>query len=101
MYDQDRIYYKLLYRGAYLYRRERKKGSTSSAGTGTTKRVRHGFSDDGSSSSTQPDGMYPIILKNTSCTCYKFLLLYSSIQSMFQSWSIEKSAANTNSKYFR
>ncbi|CAH4027663.1 protein male-specific lethal-3 isoform X1 [Pieris brassicae] len=41
--------------GAYLYRRERKKGSTSSAGTGTAKRVRHGFSDDGSSCSTQPD----------------------------------------------
>ncbi|XP_063375716.1 protein male-specific lethal-3 isoform X2 [Cydia amplana] len=37
--------------GAYLYRRERKKGS----GAGPAKRVRHGFSDDGSSSSTQPD----------------------------------------------
>ncbi|XP_063623099.1 protein male-specific lethal-3 isoform X2 [Cydia splendana] len=38
--------------GAYLYRRERKKGS----GAGPAKRARHGFSDDGSSSSTQPDG---------------------------------------------
>ncbi|XP_047986513.1 protein male-specific lethal-3 isoform X2 [Leguminivora glycinivorella] len=37
--------------GAYLYRRERKKGS----GAGPAKRARHGFSDDGSSSSTQPD----------------------------------------------
>ncbi|XP_049886128.1 protein male-specific lethal-3 isoform X2 [Pectinophora gossypiella] len=42
--------------GAYLYRRERKKGSSSTTGTGSAKRVRHGFSDDGSSSSTQPDG---------------------------------------------
>ncbi|KAJ8711727.1 hypothetical protein PYW08_008681 [Mythimna loreyi] len=42
--------------GAYLYRRERKKGgSTSNAGAGPAKRARHGFSDDGSSSSTQPD----------------------------------------------
>lgn len=47
------------YRGAYLYRRERKKGGGSvsnSAGAGPAKRARHGFSDDGSSSSTQPDG---------------------------------------------
>ncbi|XP_013186286.2 protein male-specific lethal-3 [Amyelois transitella] len=42
--------------GAYLYRRERKKGSSTNAGTGPAKRARHGFSDDGSSSSTQPDG---------------------------------------------
>uniref|UniRef100_A0A2H1W0F6 Protein male-specific lethal-3 n=1 Tax=Spodoptera frugiperda TaxID=7108 RepID=A0A2H1W0F6_SPOFR len=44
--------------GAYLYRRERKKGGGSvsnSAGAGPAKRARHGFSDDGSSSSTQPD----------------------------------------------
>ncbi|XP_028031065.1 protein male-specific lethal-3 isoform X1 [Bombyx mandarina] len=42
--------------GAYLYRRERKKGgSTSAAGAGPAKRTRHGFSDDGSSTSTQPD----------------------------------------------
>ncbi|XP_075984432.1 male-specific lethal 3 isoform X2 [Anticarsia gemmatalis] len=42
--------------GAYLYRRERKKGgSTTNAGAGPAKRARHGFSDDGSSSSTQPD----------------------------------------------
>ncbi|XP_045503999.1 protein male-specific lethal-3 isoform X2 [Colias croceus] len=40
--------------GAYLYRRERKKGS-SNAGSVSTKRARLGFSDDGSSSSTQPD----------------------------------------------
>lgn len=46
-------------RGAYLYRRERKKGgSTSAAGAGPAKRTRHGFSDDGSSTSTQPDGKY-------------------------------------------
>ncbi|XP_059051729.1 protein male-specific lethal-3 isoform X2 [Achroia grisella] len=42
--------------GAYLYRRERKKGSSSNTGAGPAKRARHGFSDDGSSSSTQPDG---------------------------------------------
>ncbi|CAH0760713.1 unnamed protein product [Diatraea saccharalis] len=42
--------------GAYLYRRERKKGSSTSTGTGPAKRTRQGFSDDGSSSSTQPDG---------------------------------------------
>ncbi|XP_028158581.1 male-specific lethal 3 homolog isoform X5 [Ostrinia furnacalis] len=41
--------------GAYLYRRERKKGSTGAA-PGPAKRPRQGFSDDGSSSSTQPDG---------------------------------------------
>ncbi|XP_041982852.1 protein male-specific lethal-3 isoform X4 [Aricia agestis] len=41
--------------GAYLYRRERKKGSTSNSGAGAAKRVRHGFSDDGSTSSTPPD----------------------------------------------
>ncbi|XP_022835207.1 protein male-specific lethal-3 [Spodoptera litura] len=44
--------------GAYLYRRERKKGGGSgsnSTGAGPAKRARHGFSDDGSSSSTQPD----------------------------------------------
>ncbi|CAK1545704.1 unnamed protein product [Leptosia nina] len=41
--------------GAYLYRRERKKGSSSTTGSSTAKRVRHGFSDDGSSSSTQPE----------------------------------------------
>lgn len=43
-------------RGAYLYRRERKKGSTGTV-AGPAKRARQGFSDDGSSSSTQPDGM--------------------------------------------
>ncbi|XP_053615708.1 protein male-specific lethal-3 [Plodia interpunctella] len=42
--------------GAYLYRRERKKGSSNNTGAGPAKRARHGFSDDGSSSSTQPDG---------------------------------------------
>ncbi|XP_026735974.1 protein male-specific lethal-3 [Trichoplusia ni] len=41
--------------GAYLYRRERKKGGSNNAGAGPAKRARHGFSDDGSSSSTQPD----------------------------------------------
>ncbi|KAM3961151.1 male-specific lethal 3 [Aphomia sociella] len=41
--------------GAYLYRRERKKGGSTNTGAGSTKRPRHGFSDDGSSSSTQPD----------------------------------------------
>lgn len=41
--------------GAYLYRRERKKGGCTNAGAGPAKRPRHGFSDDGSSSSTQPD----------------------------------------------
>ncbi|CAB3233504.1 unnamed protein product [Arctia plantaginis] len=41
--------------GAYLYRRERKKGGSTNAGAGPAKRARHGFSDDGSSSSTQPD----------------------------------------------
>nr|QGW08168.1 male-specific lethal 3-like protein [Helicoverpa armigera] len=41
--------------GAYLYRRERKKGGSSNTGAGPPKRARHGFSDDGSSSSTQPD----------------------------------------------
>nr|QXJ13440.1 male specific lethal 3 [Chilo suppressalis] len=41
--------------GAYLYRRERKKGGSTGAGTGPAKRSRQGFSDDGSSSSTQPD----------------------------------------------
>ncbi|VVD03727.1 unnamed protein product, partial [Leptidea sinapis] len=40
--------------GAYLYRRERKKGGSSTTGS-AAKRSRHGFSDDGSSSSTQPD----------------------------------------------
>ncbi|KAL0868524.1 hypothetical protein ABMA27_008000 [Loxostege sticticalis] len=40
--------------GAYLYRRERKKGSTGTV-AGPAKRARQGFSDDGSSSSTQPD----------------------------------------------
>lgn len=47
-----------LVRGAYLYRRERKKGGSNNAGAGPAKRARHGFSDDGSSSSTQPDGNY-------------------------------------------
>ncbi|XP_068619470.1 MSL complex subunit 3 [Battus philenor] len=41
--------------GAYLYRRERKKGSNTTTNSGHAKRTRHGFSDDGSSSSTQPD----------------------------------------------
>ncbi|XP_034836041.1 MSL complex subunit 3 [Maniola hyperantus] len=41
--------------GAYLYRRERKKGNSTNSGSGPAKRPRHGFSDDGSSSSTQPD----------------------------------------------
>ncbi|XP_052754093.1 protein male-specific lethal-3 [Galleria mellonella] len=41
--------------GAYLYRRERKKGGSSNTIAGPAKRARHGFSDDGSSSSTQPD----------------------------------------------
>lgn len=53
-------------RGAYLYRRERKKGgSTSAAGAGPAKRTRHGFSDDGSSTSTQPDGKYNHNLQHT------------------------------------
>lgn len=43
-------------RGAYLYRRERKKGNSTNSGSGPAKRQRHGFSDDGSSTSTQPDG---------------------------------------------
>ncbi|XP_037303379.1 protein male-specific lethal-3 isoform X2 [Manduca sexta] len=42
-------------RGAYLYRRERKKGGSNNTGAGPAKRPRHGFSDDGSSTSTQPD----------------------------------------------
>ncbi|XP_026497369.2 protein male-specific lethal-3 [Vanessa tameamea] len=41
--------------GAYLYRRERKKGNSTNSTSGPTKRARHGFSDDGSSTSTQPD----------------------------------------------
>ncbi|KAG6456076.1 hypothetical protein O3G_MSEX009573 [Manduca sexta] len=41
--------------GAYLYRRERKKGGSNNTGAGPAKRPRHGFSDDGSSTSTQPD----------------------------------------------
>ncbi|KAG7309207.1 hypothetical protein JYU34_005133 [Plutella xylostella] len=40
--------------GAYLYRKERKKGMCGS-GPGPAKRSRHGLSDDGSSTSTQPD----------------------------------------------
>ncbi|XP_072933420.1 MSL complex subunit 3 isoform X2 [Epargyreus clarus] len=41
--------------GAYLYRRERKKGASTSSSGVQAKRGRLGFSDDGSSSSTQPD----------------------------------------------
>ncbi|KAJ0172242.1 hypothetical protein K1T71_012215 [Dendrolimus kikuchii] len=41
--------------GAYLYRRERKKGANSVSGGAPAKRTRQGFSDDGSSTSTQPD----------------------------------------------
>lgn len=56
-----------------MYRRERKKGngSNSSAGGGgsggTSKRPRLGFSDDGSSSSTQPEGEGNVHLSNIVC----------------------------------
>ncbi|GBP38885.1 Protein male-specific lethal-3 [Eumeta japonica] len=52
--DQHLLSYDNFFRGAYLYRRERKKGPTN-AGAGPSKRARHTFDDDGSSSSTQPD----------------------------------------------
>ncbi|XP_045538094.1 male-specific lethal 3 homolog isoform X2 [Papilio machaon] len=45
--------------GAYLYRRERKKRVNTTAHPGPAKRARHGRSDAGSSTSTQPDEVEP------------------------------------------
>ncbi|XP_013139699.1 PREDICTED: male-specific lethal 3 homolog [Papilio polytes] len=45
--------------GAYLYRREPKKRINTTAHPGPAKRARHGCSDAGSSTSTQPDEVEP------------------------------------------
>ncbi|KPI94219.1 Male-specific lethal 3-like [Papilio xuthus] len=45
--------------GAYLYRKERKKRVNTTAHPGPAKRARHGRSDAGSSTSTQPDEVEP------------------------------------------